>query len=298
MLRISVRVDGTLSSARNQPEPQLMARMFGLLGNRPDLAGRLLRANASALQERAEPGRPMGWGVGFFQAGEVLLQRRPSDVRPVVDVTEGLTTIRTDALIAHVRRPHIGSLRTENTQPFRYRSWLFAQTGTVNGFERLGERLLASQPKFLRRNVRGETDAELCFYLFLSFLHDAGHLDAQRVEPARVSEALRASVALVDRLSAEEGHEQNAGDMMVCNGEYLLALHRSGELAYQEVLGRRGVEELLGSDSREAPIANIEQTRYTLIAAGIGALPSGWTSVPGRVIVSVTREASPHIETL
>ena len=272
--------------------------MFGLIGNRSDLAGRLLRASAAVLRATTEPGNPVGWGVGFFQSGEVLLQRRPSDSRPVVDVTEGLSDIRTDALIAHVRWPAIGSLRTENTQPFRYRAWLFAQTGTVNGFERLGERLLASQPDFLRRNVRGETDAELCFYLFLSFLHDAGHLHAQRVDPRHVRDALVSSAALIDRLSAEEGHAPNVGDVMVCNGEHLLAVHRSGDMAYQEVAGRQAVEELLGADSRDAPIANVDQTRYTIVASGLGSSPSGWTSVGDRVIVSLARDAPPHIETL
>jgi predicted glutamine amidotransferase len=295
MLRISVLVPlPPRPSHRNHS----MARMFGLIGNRSDLAGRLLRASSSSLQARPAPGSPVGWGVGFFQTGEVLLQRRPSDSRRVVDLTEGLIDVRTDALIAHVRMPHVGSLRTENTQPFRYRSWLFAQTGTVNGFARLGERLLASQPDFLRRNVRGETDAELCFYLFLSFLHDSGQLDAPRVDPNRAAEALRSSAALVDRLSAEEGYEANTGDVMVCNGEHLLALHRSGEMAYQEVVGRRGVEELIGADSRDPPITNAEQTRYTLIASGIGTAPSGWTMVHNRVIVSLTREAPPRTETL
>ncbi len=272
--------------------------MFGLIGNRSDLAGRVLRACAPALRERTERRNPVGWGVGFFQAGEVLLQRRPSDDRPIVDVTESLAEVRTDALIAHVRQPNVGSLRTENTQPFRYRSWLFAQTGTVNGFARLGERLLASQPDFLRRSVRGETDAELCFYSFLAFLHDAGHLHEQRVDGAQVAEALRASVALVDRLSAEEGHGPNTGDILVCNGEHLLAVHRSGDLAYLEVVGRRGVEDLLGVDSRNAPIGNVEQTRYTLLAAGLGSAPNGWTSVQDRAIVSLTRDAAPRCETL
>ncbi|HEX2673841.1 MAG TPA: class II glutamine amidotransferase, partial [Polyangiaceae bacterium] len=137
--------------------------MFGFIGNRPDLGARVLEANAALLRARRTAGDPLGWGLGFYQSGEVLLRRRPIDDRDEIDLVEAAGDIRTDVLIGHVRRASVGGLRTENTHPFRYRMWLFAQTGTIFGFERLRERLLASQPEFLRKNVRGETDSELFF---------------------------------------------------------------------------------------------------------------------------------------
>ena len=160
-----------------------MARMFGFIGNRADLGARVLALHADVLKVPVSPGGPMGWGMGFYQAGEVLLRRRPIDEREVIDLTPVVEGMRTDVLIGHVRRPTVGSLRTENTHPFRYRQWLFAQTGTIGGFAALRERLLESQPEFLRRNVRGDTDSELFFYLFLSFIHDAGHLADALVAP-------------------------------------------------------------------------------------------------------------------
>src|SRR5687767_9194762 len=144
-----------------------MARMFGFIGNRSDLGARVLELNASVLRVKREPGDPLGWGIGFYQSGEVLLRRRPIDERDVIDLAEAAENVRTDVLIGHVRHASVGALRTENTHPFRYRTWLFAQTGTIQGFEELRERLLGSMPEFLRRNVRGETDSELFFYLFL-----------------------------------------------------------------------------------------------------------------------------------
>ena len=275
-----------------------MARLFGLIGNRSDLSGRLLQACSEVLEVANHSGDPLGWGLGFFQSGEVLLRRRPSDDRPIVNLAESAAHLRTDLMIGHIRQPRVGSLRTENTQPFRYRMWLFAQTGTVMGFAGLEPRLVASLPEFLRRNIRGETDAELCFYLFLSFLHDAGLLDQPRVPADGVRSALRAAIALTDQLSAEEGHGPNVGEVVVSNGEHLVAVHRGGRLGLQEVSGKRAVEELLGPDSRAAPIANADQTHYTLIASELDALPTGWTSVERRVIVTATRDAPPQIEDL
>lgn len=276
-----------------------MARMFGFIGNRADLGARVLELNAAVLRVTAGSGENLGWGIGFYQSGEVLLRRRPIDERPVIDLAEAAANIRTDVMIGHVRHATVGALRTENTHPFRYRSWLFAQTGTIVGFERLRERLLASQPEFLRRNIRGETDSEMFFYLFLSFLHDAGHLNDVHVAPEHVATALRASISLVDRLSAEEGHAENRGDILVTNGEHMLAIHRNGTMAYRVVKGRHDVEELLGAESmRNVRIPSIDSTHFTLIASELESIPSGWTPVDGTQIVTLTRTDDPVLEAL
>src|SRR5580693_4079740 len=167
-----------------------MARLFGIIGNRPDLTARVLAFEEAAVRARTK-GVPLGWGLGFYQGGEVLMRRRPIDERPEIDVANLATDVRADLLIGHVRHATVGALRTENTHPFRYRQWLFAQAGTVSEFDRVRERLVASVPEFLRGGIRGDTDAEVFFYVFLSFLHDAGRLSDGLVEPATVHEALR-----------------------------------------------------------------------------------------------------------
>jgi glutamine amidotransferase len=276
-----------------------MARMFGFIGNRSDLGARVLELNANVLRIRREPGVPLGWGIGFFQSGEVLLRRRPIDERDLIDMAEAAENVRTDVMIGHIRRATVGSLRTENTHPFRYRSWLFAHTGTIQGFDRLRDRLLASQPEFLRRNVRGETDSELFFYLFLSFLHDAGHLNDAHVAPEHIRSALRASIALVDRLSAEEGQSENRGDILVTNGEHMIAVHRDDIMAYRVVKGRHDVEELLGEDGlRRTRIPSIDSTRFTLVAAELESVPAGWHAVEGPKVVTLTRTDDPISEQL
>jgi glutamine amidotransferase len=283
----------------NAKPGEFMVRMFGFIGNRPDLGPRVLESNASLLRATREANDPLGWGIGFYQAGEVLLRRRPIDDREQIDLVEAAGDIRTDVMIGHVRHASVGALRTENTHPFRYRMWLFAQTGTIGGFERLRDRLLASQPEFLRRNVRGETDSELFFYLFLSFLHDAGHLSEAHVAPNHVAAALRATIALVDRLSAEEGFEQNGGDILVTNGEQLVAVHRNGTMAFRRWKGRYDIEELLGEEGiRKARIPSIDSSHFSLIVSEIDNLPHGFTSVEERSIVTLTRTDEPLVEPL
>ena len=75
-----------------------MARLFGLLGNRADLAGRALGFESDVLRVKAR-GQPLGWGVGFFQSGEVLMRRRPIDDRDEIDMAKLCADVRADVVL-------------------------------------------------------------------------------------------------------------------------------------------------------------------------------------------------------
>lgn len=285
-----------------------MARLFGLIGNRSDLAGRVLAYEAEVLRARS-PGSALGWGMGFYQGGEVLMRRRPIDDHEVIDITKNASDVRADLLVGHVRNATIGALRTENTHPFRYRQWLFAQTGTLSAFDAVRERLMASVPEFLRSSVRGETDAELLFYVFLSFLHDAGRLNEPAVEPAHVREALRSSVAVANGMAAEVGAEPSKINVLVANGEYLVALHAGAPMATRTFRGKAAAEMVIGDDQalrRRTP--ELDQMSFVLLASDFdddGALapstPTGrptWSLVPERTLVTLARGAEPVLEPL
>lgn len=300
-----------------------MARLFGLLGNRADLAGRVLSSEPDALRVRApqtsqevEPrgagasphkNLPLGWGIGFYQGGEVLMRRRPLDDRTTLEIGPIAADVRADVIVGHVRNATVGALRTENTHPFRYRQWLYAQTGTLPAFDAIRERLSESVPAFLRPSVRGETDAEVLFYVFLSFLHDAGRLNELAVEPARVRDALRSSLAVVDAMSAEVSGEPAAVNVMVSDGERIFAVHRGQSMGYRIFAGKTEAEALIGDDpmlKRKTP--ELSQMHFCLLASDFDddfsmttsgpATSSRWNVVEDRAIVTLERGSDPHIE--
>ena len=277
-----------------------MARLFGLLGNRADLAGRALAFEADALRVRSR-GQPLGWGVGFYQAGEVLMRRRPIDDRDEIDLAKLCADVRADVLLAHVRSATVGTLRTENTHPFRYRQWLFAQTGTVSQFDAIRDRLIASVPEFLRGGVRGETDAEIVFHVFLSFLHDAGRLNDLVVEPTVVRDALRSSLAVVDGMQAEVGGQPGSINLAVTNGEYLVAAHRAQKMAYRVFAGRSDAEMIIGDDTtlrRKTP--ELSQMHFVLLASDFDEDPPAqrWKTIAGNTLTTLSRGRDPDIEAL
>lgn len=283
-----------------------MARLFGMIGNRPDLGARALALDSETLRVRS-PDSPVGWGLGFYQGGEVLIRRRPVDERPDIDVAELASDVRADVVIGQVRHATTGDLRTENTHPFRYRQWLFAQTGTVPQFDQLRERLVLSVPEFLRSGIRGETDAEAMFHIFLSFLHDAGRLNDANADPSEVHEALRSTLTVLDGMTAEVGGGTNDLNLLVTNGEFIVAVHRSQsqEMRIHTLAGKSDAELVIGDDTalrRRAP--EIAQMHFSVVASdfdaqenvpAIKATLARWKVIPPNSVVIMLRGKDPQI---
>jgi predicted glutamine amidotransferase len=278
-----------------------MARLFGIIGNRPDLAARVLAFETDALHARSK-GAPLGWGLGFYQGGEVLMRRRPIDERREINVAKIAADVRADLVVGHVRHATVGALRTENTHPFRSRQWLFAQTGTVSEFEQVRDRLVASVPDFLRSGIRGDTDAEVVFHVFLSFLHDAGRLNDGQVESALIREALRSSLAVIDGMSAEVGSDSVKLNLMVANGDQLVAVHRSpSPMSIRVLSGKADADAVIGDDPQlRRKIPELARMHFTIAASDFDdAVPAGrWRAVPDSAIVTMSRDEDPGIEAL
>jgi predicted glutamine amidotransferase len=278
-----------------------MARLFGIIGNRPDLAARVMAFETEALRVRSS-GDPLGWGLGFYQGGEVLMRRRPIDERRDIDVAKLAADVRADLVVGHVRHATVGALRTENTHPFRHRQWLFAQTGTVTDFDKVRERLVASVPEFLRGGIRGDTDAEVVFHVFLSFLHDAGRLNSGLVEPKLIRDALRSSLSLIDGMTVEAGAEPVQLNAMVSNGDQLVAVHRSpSPMVVRALAGKADGDAILGDDAQlRRKIPELGRMHFTVAASDFDdKVPNGrWKVIPDHAIVTMSRDTGPTIEPL
>ena len=276
-----------------------MARLLGMIGNRPDLAGRVLAFESASLRARSS-GEALGWGIGFYQGGEVLMKRRPTDDRQEIDIASLAADVRADLVIGHVRQAPAGALQAENTHPYRYRQWLFAQAGAVAHFDRVRDSLVASVPEFLRGGIRGDADAEVLFYVFLSFLHDAGRLGAGRVEPSLIGEALRSCLAVVDGVAAEAGVAPAQLNILVSDGEWLVAMHRSDAPMRLRVLsGRADADTILGEDPQlRRKIPELGRMHFTLVASDFDAAPPDgrWKPVSDCAVVTMSRDDDPRLE--
>src|SRR5262249_54812783 len=109
-----------------------------------------------------------------------------------------------------------------------------SSTGDPRRFEAARAALQAQLPDFLRRNLRGETDSEQLFHLFLGQLQRVGKLDDALVAPEVAGRALAEAVALCD---AAVGDAAWTADCVASNGRILLGTTRGAPMHYYQVTG-------------------------------------------------------------
>lgn len=265
-----------------------MGRLVGYMANRSDRLAAALQQERAVVASAPKSEQPTGWGLGFYQGGEVLHKKRPQ-LQGELDWGQVAKDVVSDCVVMHLRQPTVGDFRTQNTHPFRMRRWLFAHSGTIGRFEAVAEPMRASLPDFLARNIRGTTDSELLFHVVLSFLHDAGQLDANDVDQAAVLTALRSAVALVDRLCAEVRGPESTLNLVLTNGRSMFALRRGIPMAYVE---RRGLHdptaEVAPSPSGPASL------RYVMVVGNGGEFPADWSVMEDGEVVVVDRDLVVH----
>ena len=269
-----------------------MSRLFAYMGNDQDrVKCALYSARALLVADGAAQKMYDGWGLGFYQGGEVLLQRRPKPPADPVDFYALARELRTDAIIGHVRAGTVGKPKNENTHPFRFRSWLFAHHGTVPNFEHVREELLQAMPDFLRRNVRGQTDSEHLFHALLGFLHQSGKLDDINVSTTLVRDAIASTLALVEKAAGKEATLEMECALAVTNGRLLVATRHGGPVYMQERSSLHDCAVCREPPPRDKRVDH-EHLRSVLIIADVEAPSSDlkFAEVPDRTLISVSHD--------
>jgi predicted glutamine amidotransferase len=255
-----------------------MGFCFGFISNDSAMTALALSGFKDVL--RFPEGAPHGWGMAYYQAGQPLLRKQPKMPAGPLDFTEASANLRTNLIIGHVRDATVGGPRTENTHPFRYRSWVFCHSGTIDRFDRIRDDMLRSVPDFIRRNIRGSTDSEHLFHLFLSFLNDTGKLDDPRIGPDVAAQALGSTFAYVDRLVADQGGTQQLGSCVISNGSLLVATRRGLDLK----AFRQSAYTCLNPEGKPVPCSHL---RAVMLIGGTTPSAPGWEEVADRAIVTV-----------
>jgi predicted glutamine amidotransferase len=242
-----------------------------------------------------------GWGLGFYHGDEVLLKKRPQRSEGDLDFSALAQEIRTEVLVGHVRQATVGGRTTENTHPFRFRQWMGAHLGTVDHFPEIRPELLDSVPDFLRRNIRGQTDSEHLFHLFLAFLHDGGKLEDPTIGVEAAADALRATLAFLDRAVSARGGRESPFNVVFTNGRVLLASRRGFPLS---VVRRTGMAEcaVCTTESRalgrKQPVGHEHLKSVLLLSRREPPAGNGWEETPDESLVLVDRDLGIRIAPL
>ena len=256
-------------------------KIFACICNQPQ---RLLVALAPVRAALIAQPPVSRWGLGYIQGGDVLLARTPKASTTPIDLAGPLTAEKkTDCVIAQAMRDESARLGgTDNTPPFRFRRWMYAQTGLdgpVFGDE-IAPRLLEHIPEYLRRNLKGRTPAELIFHVFLAMLHDEGNIDDPNLPPAASRRALAATLRLVTTEFARAGKTNVImGNVALTNGRSMVVAHLHEPLRLRRlwVTGERGERD--------------ESFRgFLLVSGGDGDAKDGFEDVPPQRAVMISRD--------
>ena len=258
-------------------------KLFACMCNQPQRLSTALAPVRSALLAQPPVSR---WGMGYVQGGDVLLVRTPKSSDAPVDLASALDEISTDCAIAQAVRED-GFAGTDNTPPFRFRRWMYAQTGT-SALDGSALRLLEHIPEYLRRNLKGRTPAELIFHVFLAMLHDEGNIDDPNLPPAAQRRALSATFKLVNTELARIGKVGEAaprlGNVALTNGRSMVLAH------LDEPLRMRRLTVIAPGGPGERGERDDSFRGVLFISGGDGETKDGFEDVPPHCAVLISRE--------
>jgi glutamine amidotransferase len=217
-----------------------MCRLFGQHAH-PDVdACAPLCGAANALRFQSHR-HPHGWGIGWYVNGAPSVRRGILPAHADEAFAAAGREIRSAVVIAHIREASVGPVRHENTHPFVFDRWLFAHNGTVARWHDDPDVRAAVEAEIdpdLRREIRGDTDSERCFYLFLTRLRARGGLALPGVEDVRraLAATTRAVVAVADRVPSPR---PTSLTFLVSDGRILAACRRGRTLHLSRDAGPR-----------------------------------------------------------
>jgi len=165
-----------------------MCRLYALRANEPTrVECSLVRSqNALMLQSKSDSERLAhghGWGVADYSDGLPLVEKSTWAAYHGEHFQKTAARVYARTVVAHVRRATVGPPSMENTHPFTYGRWIFAHNGTLPGFDRVREKILANMDPIQHESILGQTDSEHVFHFLLSLW--AAHPEADLLETVR-----------------------------------------------------------------------------------------------------------------
>ena len=269
-----------------------MGALAAILQTDPNLLRCQLKRLDSSVLLQEDDRLPDAFGFGHYSGGSVLLGKRPSGVTEPLSLAEVVGKVESEAVLVQARRAAIGQAKDENTQPFRFRRWLFAHDGTVEAFERVKPKLVAALPDFLRRNIMGDTDSEHAFMWFLKLLRDDGRLDDLELDAQTAGRALARTVKQIEAWCRDAG-AQRAGRLcfIATNGRVMVATRRGGPLHYALLEGivPCALDEIdLGTPESDPRVRPHRLVKAVAFASRLSHA-NGFIEVPEGSVVSVSR---------
>ncbi len=184
----------------------------------------LIKQSAMA-HESEEPLNGDGFGIGWY---DKRLDAEPGlfvSVRPAWNdrnLRSIAKKIVSPCIFAHVRAASMGDVSESNCHPFHFKNLMFMHNGSIGGFQqikRFVRRLLSDE---VYEWIRGQTDSEHLFALFLENLKKKKHA---RNSSENMAEVLIATIKQIEKIKrANKIRETSYINVCISDGEHIVAI--------------------------------------------------------------------------
>ncbi|WP_164000434.1 class II glutamine amidotransferase [Pyxidicoccus caerfyrddinensis] len=208
-----------------------MCRLFGFRSSTPAAVHPALVTEKNSLLIQSREHKD-GWGIAAYGAEPLPLVAHgvgPAHSDP--DFERVSSRVSSHTVVAHIRLASVGAVELRNSHPFHHGRWSFGHNGTLREFAKHRSAVEALISPSLRGHIKGTTDSERCFYLFLTRLaarHSLEHSAPVEGVARAVAETMSLVAALTDRPGVEGG--PSAMNFLVTNGEVMVASRRNRTL--------------------------------------------------------------------
>jgi predicted glutamine amidotransferase len=140
-----------------------MCRLLGLVANKEvDLEFSLERFKELSNKN------PDGWGIGWYENDSPQIFKQDISAKDKESQLHILSKeVRSNIIMAHLRKGTEALPSEENSHPFQYKDWLFAHNGSVDR-----KHLLSLLRNEYKDKLKGKTDSEVYFYWILQNIED------------------------------------------------------------------------------------------------------------------------------
>lgn len=204
-----------------------MCRILASISREPiSIKGFLVEHECSLIKQsvaRKDKLQKDGWGIAWYENGWNIIKSQ----NPVFEERERIEAIgnrKYSLFIAHIRKASnpmnlpLERLRApENTQPFRYKKWIFAHNGQIN-HPNLVKRSMGEWSE----NIEGINDSEVYFWLLMKYIEEAG--DVKEAIKATINHLNMVLSSVTDKIKGKGPY--SALNMVLSDGERIYAYCR------------------------------------------------------------------------
>lgn len=283
-----------------------MCRLLAYLGS-PILMHKLIIEPKNSLinqstnaQEIEEPLNGDGFGIGWYNH---ILTDKPAIFSSITPAWNNRSlqsispAIKSSCFFAHVRAASVGELSETNCHPFSYKNLIMMHNGDLGDFSKYKRALRGKLSDELYNWIKGQTDSEHLFALFIDNLNRLKK--TKEISAELIAKALRETVLMVEEIKKEANvTESSYLNLVIGDGERMVGLRYVSDLNIKplSLYYSEGLRyECKGGLCKMLP-AKAENQSTLIVSEKLSNELNDWSPVPANNFVLVYKDLSIKLE--